>query len=108
MGGGPPSGRWHRFPQRHDRDTDNSTLIVAEFYGKKLTAFDIATDGGCRTDDYGAISLEQCRTALDAENAIWYADVRNKCCVRVREGVKYCKPSLSIAAASLARSEART
>ena len=23
---------------------------------------------------------------IDAENAVWYADVPNKCCVRVREG----------------------
>ncbi len=67
---------------------DNSTLMVAESYGRRLTAFDIAPDG----------SLENRRVwadlgdgvpdgiCLDVEGAVWYADVPNKRCVRVREG----------------------
>jgi sugar lactone lactonase YvrE len=67
---------------------DNSTLIVAESYGSKLTAFDIAPDG----------SLANRRTwadlpgdhpdgiCLDADGAVWYGDVGNKHCVRVGEG----------------------
>jgi sugar lactone lactonase YvrE len=67
---------------------DNSTLIVAESYGNKLTAFDIAADGGLSNrrawaDLDGGYPDGIC---LDAENAIWYADVPNKRCVRVREG----------------------
>jgi len=67
---------------------DDSTLIVAESYGKKLTAFDIAADGvlsGRRTwADLGdGVPDGIC---LDAEGALWYADVPNKCCSRVREG----------------------
>jgi sugar lactone lactonase YvrE len=67
---------------------DNSTLIVAESYGNKLTAFDIADDGSLSNrrvwaDLRGGAPDGIC---LDAENAVWYADVPNKRCVRVREG----------------------
>lgn len=67
---------------------DNATLIVAESYGKRLTAFDIAADGSLSNRrvwanlDVGAPD----GICLDAENAVWYADVPNKRCVRVREG----------------------
>jgi sugar lactone lactonase YvrE len=67
---------------------DNSTLIVAESYGEKLTAFDIAPDGGLanrRTwaDTPGDHPDGIC---LDREEAVWYAEVGNKHCVRVAEG----------------------
>ena len=67
---------------------DNSTLIVAESYGKRLTAFDIATDGTLAdrrvwADLGDGVPDGIC---LDAEGAVWYADVPNKRCVRVREG----------------------
>jgi sugar lactone lactonase YvrE len=67
---------------------DNASLIVAESYGRRLSAFDIAADGdlsGRRVwADLGdGVPDGIC---LDAENAIWYADVPNQRCVRVREG----------------------
>lgn len=67
---------------------DNATLIVAESYGKRLTAFDIAADGGLSgrrvwADLGDGVPDGIC---LDADNAVWYADVPNKRCVRVREG----------------------
>jgi sugar lactone lactonase YvrE len=67
---------------------DNSTLIVAESYANKLTAFDIAADGSLSkrrvwADLQGGVPDGIC---LDAENAVWYGDVPNKRCVRVREG----------------------
>src|SRR5207237_7250737 len=76
------------FPNGMAITPDDSTLIVAESYGKKLTAFDIAADGvlsGRRTwADLGdGVPDGIC---LDAEGALWYADVPNKCCSRVREG----------------------
>ena len=67
---------------------DNQTLIMAETYGSRLTAFDIAADGtlsdrGCGPTLDGAFPDGIC---LDADGAIWYADVPGKRCVRVREG----------------------
>ncbi|MCW2759705.1 MAG: hypothetical protein JWO46_3451 [Nocardioidaceae bacterium] len=65
-----------------------TTLIVAESYGKCLTAFDIAPDGGLsgrRTwADLGEGTPDG--ICLDAEGAVWYADVPHRCCVRVAEG----------------------
>ena len=76
------------FPNGMVVTPDNSTLIVAESYGKKLTAFDIAADGSLSSrrvwaDLDGGVPDGIC---LDAENAVWYGDVPNKRCVRVREG----------------------
>jgi sugar lactone lactonase YvrE len=67
---------------------DGSTLIVAESYANRLTAFDIAADGNLSNrrlwaDLHGDYPDGIC---LDAEGAIWYADVPHKHCVRVREG----------------------
>ncbi len=67
---------------------DNSTLILAESYASRLTAFDIAADGSLSNrrvwaDLGGGVPDGIC---LDAEDAVWYSDVPNKRCVRVREG----------------------
>ena len=67
---------------------DNSTLIVAESYANRLTAFDITADGNLSNqrewaDLGGGVPDGIC---LDAEDAVWYGDVPNKRCVRVREG----------------------
>jgi sugar lactone lactonase YvrE len=67
---------------------DNSTLIVAESYANRLTAFDIAADGSLSNRRMwaelgGGVPDGIC---LDAEGAVWYGDVPNKRCVRVREG----------------------
>ena len=75
------------FPNGMAITSDNSTLIVAESYGQKLTAFNIAEDGsltGRRI--WAACEGYPDGICLDQENAIWYADVPNKRCVRVREG----------------------
>ena len=67
---------------------DDQTLIVAESYAKRLTAFDIATDGGLTNRRVWAELGDGVPDGIcaDAENAVWYADVPNKRCVRVREG----------------------
>jgi sugar lactone lactonase YvrE len=69
---------------------DNSTLILAESYGNRLTAFDIAADGGLSNRRVWADLGEGVPDGicLDADNAVWYGDVPNKRCVRVREGGK--------------------
>ena len=76
------------FPNGMVVTPDNTTLILAESYGKRLTAFDIAADGSlskgrvwANLDDGYPDGI-----CLDAEGAIWYGDVPNKRCVRVREG----------------------
>jgi sugar lactone lactonase YvrE len=76
------------FPNGMAVTPDNSTLIVAESYGSRLTAFDIAADGGLSNRrvwaDVGGDHPDG--ICLDAEGTVWYADTGNKHCVRVREG----------------------
>ena len=76
------------FPNGMALTPDGSTLIVAESYGARLTAFDVAPDGGLSGRrvwaDLGEAAPDG--ICLDAEGAAWYADVPNRCCVRVREG----------------------
>jgi sugar lactone lactonase YvrE len=89
-----PDGHAHEvadglaFPNGMVVTPDNATLIVAESFARRLTAFDIAQDG----------SLSNRRTwadvtgdgiCLDAEGAIWTSEVGpddTGVCQRVREG----------------------
>lgn len=76
------------FPNGMVVTPDSSTLIVAESYGGRLTAFEIGTDGTLsnrRTwaDLPGAAPDGIC---LDADGAVWFGDVPHQRCVRVREG----------------------
>ncbi len=76
------------FPNGMAVTADNSTLIVAESYAKRLTAFDIAADGSLSNRRVWADLHEGVPDGIcvDADSAVWYADVPNKRCVRVREG----------------------
>jgi sugar lactone lactonase YvrE len=67
---------------------DNSTLIVAESYGNKLTAFDIGSDGSLSNRWVWADLGDGVPDGIcfDADGAVWYADVPNRRSVRVREG----------------------
>ena len=67
---------------------DNATLIVAESYSHKLTAFDIEDDGSLSNRRVWAELGDGVPDGicLDAENAVWYGDVPRQRCVRVREG----------------------
>jgi sugar lactone lactonase YvrE len=67
---------------------DGATLIVAESYAKRLTAFEIASDGSLSNRRVWADLGDGVPDGicLDAENAIWYGDVPNQRCVRVAEG----------------------
>jgi len=76
------------FPNGMAVTPDNKTLIVAESHGNRLTAFDIDADGNLSNRQVWA-ALEGAAPdgiCLDAEGAVWYGDVPNECCVRVREG----------------------
>ena len=75
------------FPNGMAVTPDNSTLIIAESHGRKLSAFDIAGDGTLLNRRvWAALDGFPDGICIDAENAVWYADVPNKRCVRVREG----------------------
>jgi sugar lactone lactonase YvrE len=76
------------FPNGMAVTPDNSTLIVAESYGGVLTAYDIAADGDLGNprvwaDLQGAAPDGIC---IDAEGAVWFAEVPGRRCVRVRQG----------------------
>jgi sugar lactone lactonase YvrE len=77
-----------QFPNGMRVTADDSTLIVAESYAGRLTAFPIAPDGslGDRRTWATLGSGVPDGIWIDAEGAVWYADVPNKRCVRVREG----------------------
>ena len=76
------------FPNGTVITADGATMIIAESLGRRLTAFDIGSDG----------SLSNQRTwadlgnhvpdgiCLDEEGAVWLADASGPRCVRVREG----------------------
>src|SRR5215213_11987531 len=67
---------------------DGSTLIVAESWARRLSAFDIAADSGLSNRRVWADLGDGAPDGIcvDAEGAVWFADVPNKRCVRVREG----------------------
>ena len=76
------------FPNGMAVTADNATLIVAESYRHRLTAFDIDADGSLSNRrvwaDLGSHSPDG--ICLDRDGAAWYADVGDRCCVRVAEG----------------------
>lgn len=76
------------FPNGMAVTADNTTLIVAESYAKRLTAFDIAADGSLSNQRVWADLGDGVPDGIciDAENAVWFADVPNKRCSRVSEG----------------------
>src|SRR5579871_2542153 len=76
------------FPNGMAVSPDNTTLIIAESYGKRLTAFDIAADGNLLNRRVWADLGDGVPDGIcmDADGAVWYSDVPNKRCVRVGEG----------------------
>lgn len=75
------------FPNGMAVTPDNGTLIVAESYGQRLTAFDIAADGGLSgRRAWAEVEHHPDGICIDAAGAVWYGDVGSRRCVRVREG----------------------
>jgi sugar lactone lactonase YvrE len=76
------------FPNGMAVTPDNGTLIVADSYRHALVAFDIGADGGLANRrvwaDLGTGTPDG--ICVDAEGAVWYADVPNEWCARVAEG----------------------
>jgi sugar lactone lactonase YvrE len=75
------------FPNGMVITPDNSTLVVAESWAHRLTAFDIAADGGLSNRRVWA-DVDGDGICLDAEGAIWCSGVSGGQpeCLRVREG----------------------
>jgi sugar lactone lactonase YvrE len=76
------------FPNGMHVAPDDSSMIVAESYAKRLTAFEIESDGSLSNRRVWADLGDGVPDGicLDAEGAVWYGDVPNKRCVRVGEG----------------------
>ena len=76
------------FPNGMAVTPDNATLIVAESYRSRLTAFSINVDGSLGERRVWADLGDGVPDGIciDADGAVWYADVPNQRCVRVREG----------------------
>ncbi len=76
------------FPNGMAVTRDNSVLIVADSYRRNLLAFDIGADGGLSGRRVWADLGDGVPDGIcvDAQNAVWYADVPNRRCVRVTEG----------------------
>jgi sugar lactone lactonase YvrE len=90
------------FPNGSVITPDGATLIVAESWGQRLTAFDLKADGSlANRREWAGFAQPQAPAGpgqpaqwgcapdgitLDAERAIWVADAANKRAIRVREG----------------------
>jgi sugar lactone lactonase YvrE len=76
------------FPNGMVITPDGKTLIAAESFAARLTAFDVAEDGGLSNRRVFA-KLEGATPdgiCLDAEGCVWLASPPSKECLRVREG----------------------
>jgi sugar lactone lactonase YvrE len=76
------------FPNGMVVTPDNTTLIVAESFARRLTAFDISPDGSLSNRRVWA-DVTGDGICLDAEGAVWCSDVgpdEGGVCLRVREG----------------------
>jgi sugar lactone lactonase YvrE len=76
------------FPNGMAITPEGGTLLVAESYANQITAFQIGADGGLSDRRVWAKTPVDHPDGIcvDAEGAVWYADVGNQHCVRVREG----------------------
>jgi sugar lactone lactonase YvrE len=76
------------FPNGMAITPDGRTLIVAESYANRLTAYAIGADGELGERRVWADTPDDHPDGIciDTEGAVWYADVGNRRCVRVREG----------------------
>jgi sugar lactone lactonase YvrE len=75
------------FPNGMAVPEDNSTLIIAESFAGRLTAFDITNDGGLANRRTFAEVLAD-GICMDAEGAVWTPSWHDDgpCCLRVADG----------------------
>lgn len=74
------------FPNGMAVTPDNSMLIIAESFARRLTAFDIEADGSLSNRRVWADDVGPDGICLDADGAVWAQDFADTACLRVREG----------------------
>lgn len=78
------------FPNGMALSPDGATMIVAETFGARLTAFDVAPDGTLSNRriwaDLGETGIYPDGICLDTVGAVWAAAATQPLCVRVRAG----------------------
>jgi sugar lactone lactonase YvrE len=78
------------FPNGMVLTPDGTTMIIAETYGARLTAFDVALDGTLSNRrvwaDLSGTGIYPDGICLDAEGAVWVAAASQPLCVRIRAG----------------------
>ncbi len=80
-------GEGFQFPNGMALSANGRTLICAESWAKQLTAFDVAADGRLSNRRIWAeLAGPPDGICFDSQDAVWYADVPNAYCRRVREG----------------------
>lgn len=79
-----------KFPNGAIITPDGGTLVVAETYGRRLTAFDVSADGSLGNRrvwaDLAPHAVSPDGICLDADGAIWVSNPGDTSCVRVVEG----------------------
>jgi sugar lactone lactonase YvrE len=66
------------FPNGTAISPDNSTLIISESFAGRLSAFDIADDGGLSGRRVWADGIGPDGICLDAEGAVWTRSARTR------------------------------
>jgi sugar lactone lactonase YvrE len=75
------------FPNGAVLSDDGRTLVVAETLGRRLTAFDVATDGTLSARrTFAEVDGFPDGICLDAEGQVWFANAIAPECLRVAEG----------------------
>ncbi|NHA67404.1 SMP-30/gluconolactonase/LRE family protein [Phycicoccus flavus] len=75
------------FPNGMALGPDGATLLVAESHASRITAFTVTADGLTDRRVFAEVpGSAPDGIALTADGSVWYADVPNRCCRRVREG----------------------
>jgi sugar lactone lactonase YvrE len=76
------------FPNGMALTADGRRLVVAETFGRRLTVFDVASDGTLANRRIFAELPGRAPDGicLDREGAVWFADALGRACVRVLEG----------------------
>ncbi len=76
-----------KFPNGTVIADDGHALIVSESYGRRLTAFDINSDGSLgRRRTWATLDMAPDGICLDAKGCIWVASPTERAVVRVSEG----------------------